>query len=186
MHPPVLTTDRLILRQLNEKDASDMYAYASDPDVTRYLLWEPHESITWTREYLRFLQGEYAAGRFFDWAIVLKDEKGREEEMIGTVGFASFDFAANSAEIGYVVNPSYKNCGYTTEAVARVLRFAFQELELNRVQARYIRGNDASRRVMQKCGLREEGLLRGSILLRGEYVDVGLCAILAGEWYRNG
>ncbi len=184
-HPPVLATDRLVLRQLKPGDAGDMFLYASRRDVTEFLTWEAHPSEEYTRDFLVFVQDKYKEGEYYDWAVILKDERGREGTMIGTCGFTSFDFPNNSAEIGYVINPAYRNRGYATEAVNRVLRFAFEELELNRVQARYIIGNDVSRRVMDKSGFRFEGVCRAGLLHRGKYRDVGVCSVLAGEWFRK-
>jgi len=184
-HPPVLTTERLILRPMRESDAENMFEYASDTEVTKYLLWDAHPTLKYTKDYLKFIQTKYKEGDFFDWAVIIKDERGKEDGLIGTVGFASIDFANNWGEVGYVINPSYQRCGYATEAVKRVLRFAFVELEFNRVQARYIIGNDISRRVMEKSGMRFEGVQRGSLLLRGEYRDVGMCALTLGDWLRS-
>lgn len=180
--PPVLASDRLILRAMKPSDTADMYEYAHRPDVTEFLTWEPHPEPAYTREFLEYIQEKYRNGEFFDWALILKDSRGKEGPMIGTCGFASIDFKNNSAEIGYVINPRYQGFGFATEAVLRVLDYGFEELEFNRIQARYIVGNDASRRVMDKAGLHFEGILRGSLFLRGKYRDVGVCALQWGEW----
>ena len=67
--------------------------------------------------------------------------------MIGTCGFSSFDFANNSAEVGYVINPAYQKRGYAPEALLEVMMFGFMELNLHRIEARYMDGNDASRKI---------------------------------------
>ena len=114
--PPVLETTRLTLRKLLRQDSRDMYDYASRPEVTEYLLWQPHDSESYTRRYLNYLQSRYRAGDFHDWAVVLR-ENGR---MIGTCGFTRFNFEANSAEIGYVLHPDVWGIGVAPEA-ARIL-----------------------------------------------------------------
>jgi ribosomal-protein-alanine N-acetyltransferase len=164
-------------------DSYDMFEYARRADVTKYLTWQPHPSREYTRDYLDLVGKCYRNGEFFDWAVVWR-EGFFFEKMIGTCGFTRFDFANNSAELGYVINPEYRGRGIAPEALKRVIEFGFYELSLNRLEAKYIVGNDASRRVMEKVGMRFEGINRGSLLLRGEYRDVGVCSILASDYVK--
>ncbi len=176
--PPKLYTKRICLRRMMKSDSHDMYEYARRADVTRYLLWEPYESEAHTAKYLAYLQSRYRSGDFYDWAVVMRDTY----KMIGTCGFTRFLPEANAAEVGYVLNPEFWGHGIATEAVARVVDFGFRELELNRIEAKYMVGNDRSRRVMEKVGMTFEGINRESMHVRGEYVSVGVCAILRSEW----
>ena len=100
-HIPTLETPRLTLRGMRVSDAEDVFDYASREEVTRYLLWSPHPDIEYTRRYLTYIGQRYRTGDFFDWAMVSR-ETGH---MIGTCGFTSFNFSADSGEIGYVLNP---------------------------------------------------------------------------------
>ena len=68
------------------------------------------------------------------------------------------------------------------EALARVLRFGFEELDLHRIEAKYITENERSRHVMEKAGMTFEGIFRESMLVKGAYVNVGICSILRSEW----
>lgn len=178
-HIPTLETDRLILRRMQLSDADDMHEYAKRDDVTRHLTWEPHPSILYTREYLAYVSVHYTAGDFFDWAVVERES----ERMIGTCGFTRFHCEADSAEIGYVLNPAFWGRGIATEAVGAVIRFGFERLELNRIEARFMDGNEASRRVMEKNGMRFEGISRQSMYIKGAYRDVGTCAILRRDYF---
>ena len=177
--PPIIETERLCLRKLLKSDAEDMYEYSAMREVTKYLLWEPHLSETYTRKYLSYLQGRYRAGEFYDWAVVWK----RTNKMIGTCGFTRFNFESNSAEVGYVLNPSFWGYGIAPEAVLAVMRFGFVNLGLHRIEARYMVGNDRSRRVMEKLGMKFEGVARDSMHVKGRFVSVGTCAILCDEFY---
>ena len=177
-HMPTLTTERLILRPMRVTDARDMFSYARRQEVTDYLLWTPHPTPSYTEDYLRYLQGRYALGEFYDWAVVER-ESGR---MIGTCGFTRFDFPHNSGELGYVLNPDYHGKGYATEAAERVMRFGFEVLELHRLEAKFMRGNEASLRVMEKLGMTFEGYRRDAMLVKGSYRTIGVCAILRSEW----
>ncbi len=178
---PSLDTPRLLLRRMKPCDCEDMYEYSHLADTTKYLTWSEHPDRLYTRRYLEYIQKQYSRGEFFDWAITLK-ESGK---MIGTCGFTSFDLPNNSAEVGYVVNPSYHGNGYAPEALRRVLDFGFMELNLHRIQARYMDGNAASRRVMDKCGMRYEGVSRASMYIKGQYVTIHTCAILSEEYIKR-
>ncbi len=177
-HIPTLETDRLTLRGMRVSDACDMYEYARRPSVTEYLTWDPHTSESMTREYLTYVGQRYRTGDFYDWSMACR----KDGHMIGTCGFTSFNCPADSAEIGYVLNPAYQGQGLATEAVRRVLRFGFEELSLHRIEAHFIEGNDASRRLMERVGMTFEGYARESMKIKGRYRTIGTCAILRSEF----
>ena len=179
--PPTLCTERLVLRKISVSDAEDMFAYSANEDLTRYLLWDPHPDLFYTEHYIRYLQERYAAGDFYDFAVVSK-ETGR---MIGTVGFTSFDLPNRSAEIGYVIAPNSQGRGYATEAVTRLISFGFDECALERISAVCMKENLASMRVMEKCGLKREGLLRSAVFAKGEMRDVYLSAITKKDYFNK-
>ena len=81
-----------------------------------------------------------------------------------------------------MLNPRYRGQGLAPEALQRVLQFGFQVLNLHRIEARYMIGNDASRRVMEKVGMKFEGVAREAMLVKGAYRDIATCAILAPEF----
>jgi ribosomal-protein-alanine N-acetyltransferase len=175
---PTLESERLSLRKIYVSDYEDMYEYAHLGEVPKYLTWYPHTSKQYTKEYLHYISTQYSLGNFYDWAITLKDE-GR---MIGTCGFTRFNFTSNSAEIGYVLNPKYHGRGIATEAVKRVMKYGFIELGLHRVECRFIEGNDASRRVMERVGMTFEGYSRESMLVKHEYKTIGTYSMLVSEY----
>ena len=90
-------------------------------------------------------------------------------------------FRVNSLSIGYELARAYWGRGLMTEALRAMLEFAFVRLHLNRVEAMFDVRNRASGRVMEKCGMRREGLLRQKLYNKGEYVDVEIWAILARD-----
>ena len=175
---PELHTERLTLRRMKVGDSWDMFEYAGREDVTEYLLWKPHPDVAYTREYLQFVATHYELGDFFDWAVVWKEQ----DKMIGTCGFTRFDYNNNSGEIGYVINPAYRGQGIADEAVREVMRFGFDDLGLNRIEAKFMEGNTASMRVMEKTGMTFEGYHRSSMLIKGEYKTIGVCSILRDEF----
>jgi ribosomal-protein-alanine N-acetyltransferase len=175
---PTLKTSRLRLRGMRASDAIDMFEYASKPEVTEFLLWSAHKSRAYTEEYLKYIENRYAVGDFFDWAVIdLASEK-----MIGTCGFTSIDTIHNVGEIGYVLNPAYHRKGIACEAAREVMKFGFSELSLHRIEARFMKGNDASRSVMEKLGMTFEGFSRDAMLVKGEYKTIGVYSILSSEF----
>ena len=174
---PVLETQDLILRRPRMKDAADVFSYASDEEVSRYVLWEPHRSLAESRACLRDMIRRARAGWPSSWVITLR-ESGK---VIGTIGFVWYSADNRSAEIGYSLSKSYWHRGFATQALRAAAAEAFRSLPLNRLEAQYDLRNPASGRVMQKCGFRQEGILRSRILSKGEYVDVALCSLLRSD-----
>ena len=172
-----IETKRLLLRKIKITDAQDMYDYASRPEVTRYLLWSEHSDIAFTKRYIAYLDAQYRAGEFYDFAIIDRESK----KMIGTCGFTRLDGDKNEGEIGYVLHPSFWGQGYATEAVAAIIRFGFEKLRLHRIEGRYMANNTPSRRVMEKCGMQLEGVYPNLMVIKGRPEAVGICAVLSDE-----
>lgn len=176
-HLPTLKTERLILRPLRMSDDRDLFAYARDPQVSRHVLWETHESLRDSRQFLRGAIRQYRQGLPGSFAITLKDS-GR---MIGTIGFMWVNHEYKSAEVGYSLSREYWNKGIMSEALRQVIAFGFDEMRLNRIEAQHELDNPASGRVMIHAGMQYEGTLRQRIKNKGRFVDVALYAILRGD-----
>jgi len=175
---PVLETERLILKKIEPSNANDMYAYASLNQVTRYLLWTPHLNIEETKGYIEYLQKQYRKGNYSDWGLTCK----ADGVFIGTCGFSDMDFTNNKGELGYVLSPSYQGKGYMKEAVNAVLKLAFGELGLKRVELRIMEENTASMRFAVSMGFKFEGATRKSLFLRGEYKTLYHYSLLLEEY----
>lgn len=175
---PVIETDRLILRPFIMRDCQDVYLYSSDTEVARYVLWDAHRSLSDTRNYLRYMLRLYRDGQPCSWAIVLK-ETGK---VIGSIGFMWLDQVNDSAEVGYSISRTWWNHGLTTEALECVLHEGFTALRLNRIEAQHDVRNPASGRVMQKCGMCQEGILHSRMKNKKEFIDVALYAILQKDY----
>lgn len=178
LDPPVLETGRLRLRRMRMRDAGDLYAWTSDPEVARYVLWDAHQSLGETREYLRYIRSLYRRGLPSSWGVELK-ETGR---LIGTIGIMGWSREHRSAEVGYSFGRPWWHHGYASEALGCLLDLLFERTDVNRVEAQCDVRNGSSARVMEKCGMRREGILRQRLFNKGEAVDVMLYAILAENW----
>jgi [ribosomal protein S5]-alanine N-acetyltransferase len=180
--PPVLETPRLLLRPMTPDDAPEMFAYASDPEVTRYVVWDTHRTPEDSRAFLEATAERYAAGDGLDWGIVHRAD-GR---FIGTCGFVEHSPEHARAEAGFVVSKGYWGRGLAPEALGAMIRFGFEEMGLNRVEARCVAENRASARVMEKAGMAFEGTLRERELVKGAYRDMKVYSALRREWRGRG
>jgi len=168
-----LSTPRLTLRPFTDADAEDIFAWASDARVTKFLSFRPHESIAETREALAGWIADQESDDFYGWAIVFG---GR---VIGRIKTDYVSRRHRRCELGYYLGHDYWGLGLATEALRCVLGYLFNEAGMNRVEAIYEPENPASGRVMEKCGLKREGTLRQFFLCRDEsYADGVLCAVL--------
>ena len=176
--PPEMDTPRLRLRKIHMRDAADLYSWSQDPGVAKYVLWDAHRSIRETRSYIRYMKSLYRQGAPCSWAVVER-ESGK---VIGTIGVMNWSPAFRSVEVGYSFGRAWWGQGYATEALLRVMKLLFEQGGINRIEGMCDIRNPASARVMEKCGMKKEGILRQRVYNKGEYVDVLLCAALAGEW----
>ncbi len=177
-HLPTLGTKRLILRKVRLRDARALYAYAQDPEVSRHVLWTAHQGLWESRAFIRQLRRQYRLGLPATFGI----EDRETGQLIGTIGFMNLSQEHRCAEVGYSLARSQWNHGLMTEALKAVLRYAFQTLQLNRVEAIHEVDNPASGKVMEKAGMKPEGILRGKIYNKGRWSDVRIWAILREEW----
>jgi RimJ/RimL family protein N-acetyltransferase len=152
--PNVIETPRLVLRPPAPADAPAIYAaYARDPEVTRYLKWQPHESLADTEEFLRRNAARRSEAAEFSWALTLKED-GRLAGMI-----ALFP-ARYRVGLGYVLARAYWGRGLMTEAARTLAELALARPGVFRVWAVCDVENVASARVLEKAGLAREGVLR--------------------------
>ena len=175
---PTLETDRLILRRMTMRDAADVFLYSKDEEVARHVLWSAQKDISEAKEYLRYMARRYRNDEPSSWGIIEK-KTGR---LVGTIGYMAYSEENNSAEVGYSLAKRLWNGGYMTEALARVIEYAFEAMDLNRIEAQHELQNPSSGRVMEKCGMRKEGVLRQRLYNKGKYVDVALYAILKEDY----
>lgn len=173
-NPPTIYCDRIYLRKLNMKDAKDVFEYSSDPEVTKYLTWEPHVNFKSTVSYLKSVEKAYAAGEFYDWGIVLKPNG----KLVGTCGITSFDFEKESIEVGYVLNPRYEGYGIMTEALNSVISFCFNTLGAKKVMGRFMAENEKSKKVLERCGMKFDGVSKKPMFYKNRYIDIGTCSLL--------
>ena len=146
--------NRILLRPFEMKDVNDVFDYASDEEITKFLTWNPHQNIQETESLLKNVFTKYDE-KTFRWTIVYK----KNNKVIGSIDAIRFNLERESAEIGYVLNRAYHNQGLMSEAFKGVIDYLFNDVDLKEIRACFELGNEASKKVMGKCGLKSENLI---------------------------
>ena len=172
-----IETPRLLLRRAEIQDADAMYKnWASDPEVTKFLTWPPHESPAASEEIIAKWIAEYQKKDFYQWMIVLKEI----DAPIGSL-IAVSDERTESAQIGYCIGKKWWHQGIMSEALKAVMDFLFDEVGMNRIEARHDPNNPHCGAVMRKCGMRYEGTSRQADRNNQGICDCARYAILRSD-----
>jgi RimJ/RimL family protein N-acetyltransferase len=175
-----IRTERLELRLLRQEDFADSFAYHSRPDVVRYLYQEPRSAA----EYEAILAGKIARtgiaveGDRLSLAVV-PHEVGR---VVGDVMLMWTSAEHLQGEIGFIFHPDHHGRGYAREAAQVLLRLGFEGLGLHRICGRLDARNTASASLLAKLGMRREAHLVENEMVKGEWTDEVVYAILQREW----
>ena len=152
---PRLETKRLILRTWEKRDARELYEYASNPNVGPAAGWKPHASVQESKAIIDQLFRINTT-----WAIVHK----ATDRVIGSIGLEPdrIRTGIKSRELGYSLSEDYWGEGIMTEAAARIITYAFEEMHLDVLMIRTSDTNKRSQRVIEKSGFTYEGTLRNA------------------------
>ncbi|WP_327639927.1 GNAT family N-acetyltransferase [Kribbella sp. NBC_00482] len=175
-----IETDRLTLRRYVENDYDDLLKLQSNPDVTRFLLYD----VRTPEQVTEALTGRLADvpmdrdGRALTVAVVLRDTG----QHLGEVTLFMNNVEHRTGEIGYVFHPESHGHGYAAEASVELLRLGFEELGLHRIIARLDARNTGSVKLLERLGLRQEAHFVQNEYLKGEWTDELVFALLYSEW----
>jgi RimJ/RimL family protein N-acetyltransferase len=167
-----MTTSELILRPFTLDDAPAVQRLAGDPAVSDAALDVPYPFEDGMAE---AWIGGHAAGTQAVFAATVAGE------LCGAVGL-TIEPAHRRAELGYWIGRPFWGRGYATQAAAAVMAIGFGEMGLRRIYATHLTRNPASGRVLEKLGMRPEGILRQHVLHRGRWEDLAIRGCLAAEW----
>lgn len=177
---PVLKTERLVLRQVRPSDAPALFAIFSNPAVTRYYDQPTFTELAQAEELAARMRQRFADKRTIRWTIT----RPSDDQLLGTCGFAEWKRHFHCAAVGYELAQSEWGQGIMTEVLTAVLTFGFTHMQINRVEAYVMTGNDPSMRLLQKLGFQEEGLLRQYGYWQDAYHDLHLFALLKRDFLR--
>ncbi len=176
---PILTTERLRLRQITRTDSGDMMALFGAPEMLRFLNNPPVDTPEKAVNMIDWLAGNYQKQEEIDWGITLHGD----DHLIGMCGCYQWERSNRHIDIGYHILPEQWGKGYATEATHAVLRWAFDNLNLHRIQADCTDGNIASERVLLKCGFKVEGIWRESCWEHERFVDIKQFGLLRRDYH---
>lgn len=152
-----LETGRLILRRYTEEDVPMIYKnYLGDRNIVENLVWKARDNEEETREFVKRCIEKYKSNEIYNWLVVIKDTK----EIIGSVVVVSKNNDHGVCELGYNFGSKYWGHGYATEAVHRVCRFLLKDVGYRLIDGCFSSNNAASGRVMEKVGMKKDGVLR--------------------------
>lgn len=155
---PIIETERLVLRKMEEEDAPDFFLLNSDPDVMRYTGDKPFANVEEARQLVINYQ-PYKKHGYGRWTMLHR----HTGEFIGWCGL-KYNEDIQEVDLGYRLLKKFWNMGYATEAAAACIQYGFEHLQLNRIIGRAEKENTASVRVLQKLGL----------LYEKEYLEDGI------------
>ena len=180
MTPPYLQTARLTLRPYTMTDIPAFLPLISAREVAATTLRIPHPySEAQAREFVALTEQQNASGSCVRFCIVVRGSGA----ICGGTGLM-IEPDHRRAELGYWIGVPYWGNGYATEAALAMVKYGFENLDLHRIYAGYFAGNLASKRVLEKIGMRHEGCQRQHMLKWGQFLDQELYGILAEDWKR--
>lgn len=178
----VLETDRLRIRQLTEADIPAIYAIFSHPEVMRYWASPPWTSITQAEERLVRIQDGYRSEEAFQWGI----ERKEDGALLGACSLFSFNRTSRRCEIGYALGRPYWGQGYMGEALRALVAYAFETLDLNRLEADIDPRNTASAKTLERLGFQKEGFMPERWIVADEVSDTQWYGLLRRNWQASG
>lgn len=148
---PILSTDRLVLRQLETTDDKDIFAHRNDDVVNTYLEDFRHATIEHTQAFIDRVQKETATGRTILWAITLKGSN----RFIGAISLWNIAKDEDKAEAGYTLDAAFHGMGYMNEAFIKVIDFGFNTMKLKTIDAYTHEHNSGSIQLLLRNGFKQ-------------------------------
>lgn len=177
---PTIDLGEYILREQTMEDAENFYNYYSDPEVNKYIISQIPSTIEEGRKEISYWINIFKYGDGIYFGIAKKDNN----QLIGSIGLSSLNLNHNRIELSYDLAKEYWGLGIMTKAVMAVLKYGFEEMKINRIEAFSLKENVSSRAVLIKCGFQLEGELREHRRHKGIYKDIGIFSILSSDYKR--
>ena len=177
---PTINASRVSLRWITEADVDAFYAIYSNPEVMRYWSTPPLADRSAALKLIREIHDHFHAHEILKWGIVLQSD----DTLIGSTTLFNLNFDSRRAEIGYALGRAYWGRGYMNEALQALLAYAFETLDLRRIEADVDPRNTASLRTVERLGFQREGFLRERWQVNGEIQDAYFYGLLRQEWKR--
>lgn len=173
-HFPVLHTERLLLRQIINEDANEMFALRSNPEIMKYIPREMPKNIDDAIAHIEFMQGLLESGECINWAICLKEDN----KLIGNIGYFRMQPENHRAEIGYLLATGFHGKGIIQEAITEIIKYGFETMKLHSIEAVTDPENFASWKLLEKNGFIREGHFKEDCFWQGKYLDSFVYSLL--------
>ena len=147
---PTLTTDRLILRQLEPSDENEIFALRSDDRVNEFLDRSKANTIEDARVFIQKINNGMRDNACAYWGLALNDDN----KLIGTICLWNISMENSTAEIGYELQPAFQGNGYVHEAIGRVIEYGFEVMKLHTILAELDPANVKSIKILEKNGFK--------------------------------
>jgi ribosomal-protein-alanine N-acetyltransferase len=171
---PNLETERLSLRRVDKDDVNEIFALRSDEKIMKYIPRPLAKTLEDALEHIATIDAKIDQNEGINWGITLKNSS----KIIGIIGHYRIQTDNYRAEVGYILNPDYHNCGYISEAVKRVVSYGFNEMQLHSIEAVIDPDNAASEKVLQKCGFSKEAHFIENQFYDGRFLDTVIYSLL--------
>jgi RimJ/RimL family protein N-acetyltransferase len=175
---PTLDAGRLRLRQLTSGDLPALFEVFGDPEVCRYWSRPALAARADAQLLLAEIEAGFTSRTLFQWGVADRTT----DAVVGTCTLTSFSHEHRRAEVGFALGRRHWGRGLMGEALGRLVEFAFETLDLRRLEGDADPRNQRSIRVLERAGFRREGLLRARYVVDGEVQDAVVYGLLRTEW----
>ena len=172
---PQISTERLLLRQINNKDVNEIFFLRSDERVMKYLDRVPAKTLDDANEFIGKIIEQEKTNDAITWAITMKDEPA----LIGTICFWNILKEHYRAEIGYLLHPEYWGKGLMQEAFSEVINYGFKVMDLHSIEANVNPKNNASIKLLEKNNFTREAYFKENYFYNGKFLDTAIYSLLA-------
>ena len=177
----IIKSKRLYLRHLVIEDAEHIFNYAKNINVSKFVTWDSHVTIKDSIKFVKSILKIYKIFPISNLGIVINENFN--ETVIGTIGLLQKQrMSLNTYELGFAINENYWGKGYAYEAAISLLKHCFDNYIIQRVEATCMIENIKSYKLMEKIGMKREGILRKYVFKNNYYYDSYMYSILKHEW----
>lgn len=172
-----IKSPRLLLRKMSISDTKELFKIWSDSEVTKHMNIESFTQIEQVQEMIQLFDKLSENSEAIRYSIIELESN----KIIGTCGFNYVDINNSKVEIGYDLNKSFWAQGYAKEAITYLIQYAFNDLGINRIEAKIEPENTNSIKLIEKLNFTYEGTLRQSEKSKGRYIDLKIYSKLASD-----
>lgn len=171
---PILSTKRLVLRQISVDDVKEVFTLRSDTTIMQFINRPLAKTTPDALQLIQKIIDCTAAVEGITWAISLQNNT----TLIGTIGFWMIDKENHRAEIGYLLHPDHQQKGIMQEAIEAVLAYGFTTMQLHSVEANVNPANEASKKLLDKNKFIQEGYFRENYFFEGQFLDSAIYSLI--------